>query len=291
MLLEIGLGVLALGVLAFVYGVYNKVKAGRIADAPFVTTGDAASRGTAVANAKGGISAEGNVSCPSPLLAPVSGVPCLYYSLTCTATWKEGDVEKTKVVDEQKVAAELAIDDGTGPVRVDLRAGGDFEPTQKKSETKSVGLLGGLKGDDLVFGHYRVSTGLLSMGTTYEVEEEYVPVQPRLYVCGKTDAGTGITAPSWRALLVSNQSRDALLGSATKGAKQFMIGGAVACLLGSISAGVGGAMAGGEGSSKATTKAAVTAPAAAADTAPAAAATAPGSPAAPAKGVSKPAKK
>lgn len=265
MLLEIGLGVLALGVLAFAYGVFQKVKAGRIADAPFVTTGDAAARGKAVANPRGAISAEGNVGCGAPLIAPMSGVPCLYYSLTCTATWKVDDEEKSKVVDERKVSADFTIDDGTGAVRVDLAEGGDFEPMQKKTESQSVGLLGGLKGDDLVFGHYRLSTGLLSLGTTYEVEEEYLPVQPRLYVCGKADdAGRGITAPNWRMLLVSNQSRDALLGSATKGAKMFMIAGAAAFLLGGGTAGIGAALGGGEQTAKAastekTTTAAVTA--------------------------------
>ncbi len=265
MLLEIGLGVLALGVIAFAYGVFQKVKAGRIADAPFVTTGDAAARGKAVANPRGAISAEGNVGCGAPLIAPVSGVPCLYYSLTCTATWKDGDEEKSKVVDERKVAADFTIDDGTGAVRVDLSEGGDFEPTQKKSESQSVGLLGGLKGDDLVFGHYRLATGLLSLGTSYEVEEEYLPVQPRLYVCGKADdGGRGITAPNWRLLLVSNQSRDALLGSATKGAKLFMAAGAAAFLLGGGTAGIGAALGGGEQAVKTADKvptAAVAAPA------------------------------
>ena len=271
MLLEIGLGVLALGVIAFAYGVFQKVKAGRLADAPFVTTGDAATRGKAVANPRGAISAEGNVGCASPLIAPVSGVPCLYYSLTTTATWKDGDDEKSKVVDERKIAADFTIDDGTGAVRVDLAEGGDFEPTQKKTESQSVGLLGGLKGDDLVFGHYRLATGLLSLGTTYEVAEEYLPVQPRLYVCGKADeAGRGITAPSWRLLLVSNQSRDELLGSATKGAKLFMIAGAAAFLVGSTAAGVGTALGGGEQAVKSADKSPTAAVTAAAPAKPAA---------------------
>ena len=168
------------------------------------------------------------------MIAPFSGTPCLYYRIKCTAEWKDGDTNKSKVLDEQKVAAQFTIDDGSGPVRVDAREGGDFEPTQTKRETKGAGLLGGITGTELTFGSYRVQTGMLNMGTKYSVEEEILPVVPRLYACGKVaDQGGVITAPGWRQLILSSKSRDELLASATKGAKIFLAAGAAAFCVGS----------------------------------------------------------
>src|SRR5262245_37606076 len=115
MLSTIGLAVLALGIVGLIWGVMQKLKAGRVADAPLVKTGELAARGPAVAGPKGAVSVQGAVVCQQPLQSPVTGTPCLYYSVKCTATWKDGDSEKSKVLDEQKVAAQFAIDDGSGP--------------------------------------------------------------------------------------------------------------------------------------------------------------------------------
>jgi hypothetical protein len=231
-MVQIALVLIALGFIALVVGFMERLKAGRVSDAPLVKTGDAAARGAAVANAKGGLSAEGNVLCREPLVSPVTGVPCLYYSLKVTASWKDGDHEKSRELTKEKRAAQFAIDDGSGPVPVDARDGGDFEPSQKKEETQSTSLLGGLTGKDLVFGNYRISTGLLSLGTKYEVVEEVLPVVPRLYACGKTGAGGAIAAPGWRSLILSAKSRDELLAGAAKNAKMFLGGGAGAFAVG-----------------------------------------------------------
>lgn len=240
MLVGIGMLVVCLGIIGIVFGVFQKMKAGRVTDAPLASTGDVARRGREVAGPKGQISAQGNVVCQQPLIAPFSGQPCLFYSIKCTAKWKEGDSHKSKVLDETKMAAQFAIDDGSGPVWVDAREGGDFEPTQKKSETKGTGLIGGVTGTELVFGQYRVNTPMLDIGTKYEVEEEIVPVVPRLYACGKlADQGNAITSPSWRQLIMSSKSRDELLASATKTAKIALLAGAGAFVVGSGMAAVG----------------------------------------------------
>lgn len=234
MLQGIGLIIVTLGIIGIIWGVFQKLKAGRVADAPLATTGDVVQKGRAAAGPKGQISAQGNVVCHQPLYAPFSGVPCLFYSLKCTAEWKEGDVEKKKVLDEQKVAAQFALDDGTGPVWVDAHEGGDFEPTTTKRETKGTGLLGGITGTELAFGNYKVQTGMLSLGTKYTVEEEVLPMTPRLYACGKlADQGGVIGSPNWRQLILSAKSRDELLSSATKGAKIFLIAGAASFVFGS----------------------------------------------------------
>ena len=229
----IGLVIVTLGILGIIWGVIQKLKAGRVADAPLASTGDVASKGKSLAGPKGQISAQGDVACQQPLTAPVSGTPCLWYRVKCTAEWKEGDTNKSKVLDEQKVAAQFSINDGSGPVWVDAGEGGDFEPTQTKRETKGTGILGGITGTELTFGNYRVQTGMLNMGTKYSVEEELLPLVPRMYACGKISDQGGIGSPSWRQLILSSKSREELLSSAMKGAKMFLAAGAAAFLLGS----------------------------------------------------------
>jgi hypothetical protein len=239
MLQSIGMVIVALGLIGVIWGIFQKIKAGRVSDAPIAPTGDVARRGAQVAGPKGQISAQGNVVCHAPLVAPFSGTPCLYYRIKCTAEWKEGDTTKTKELDEQKVAAQFAIDDGTGPVFVDAREGGDFEPSQSRKETKATGLLGGITGTTLQFGQYQVQTGMLSLGTKYTVEEEVMPIVQRVYACGKLSDQGAIAAPGWRQLILSSKSRDELLSSATKGAKIFLLAGAAAFLVGSGLAVVG----------------------------------------------------
>jgi E3 Ubiquitin ligase len=246
MLQGIGLVIVTLGIIGFIWGVLQKMKAGRVADAPLASTGDVVQKGTAVAGPKGQISAQGAVSCPTPVIAPFSGTPCLYYRLKCTAEWKDGDTNKSKVLDEQKVSAKFTINDGSGPVVIDAHEGGDFEPTQTKRETKGTGLLGGITGTEITFGNYRVQTGMLSMGTKYTVEEEVMPVVQHLYACGKlAEHGGAISSPSWRQLILSSKSRDELLSAATKGAKTFLAAGAAAFVVGSGMAIAGQLMGGG----------------------------------------------
>jgi hypothetical protein len=240
MLQAIGMALVALGLIGLIFGIFQKMKAGRVADAPLAPTGEVARRGREVAGPKGQISAQGNLLCQQPLIAPFSGQPCLFYHLKCTAKWKAGDEHKSEVIDEQKMAAQFAIDDGSGAVWVDAREGGDFSPSQKKSETKGTGILGGLTGTDLVFGQYRVNTPMLDMGTKYEVEEEIFPLTPRVYACGKlSDQGNIIASPSWRQLILSAQSREELLASATKTAKIALLAGGGLFLVGSGLAVVG----------------------------------------------------
>jgi hypothetical protein len=240
----IGFALLALGVVGLIYGILMRMKAGRVTDAPLASTGDVAARGPQVAGPRGAISAQGSVICQQPVIAPVSGTPAYFYEIKVTAEWKDGDTTKTKELDHQKVAAQLAINDGSGPVWVDLREGGDFEPMAKKEMEQSTGLLKGIVGGELVFGQYRLHAGIGNLGTTYKVEEKCLPVQPSLYVCGKlADGGGAITAPSWRSLIVSNQSRDQLLAAATKSSKISLIAGAAAAVVG-VALGVAGTMLG-----------------------------------------------
>jgi hypothetical protein len=242
-MIQIGLVVVTLGIVGVIWGIFQRLKAGRVADAPLAKTGDAAARGAEVAGPKGALSVQGKVHCAQPLVAPFSGIPCLYYSIKCTARWKDGDTTKTKEIEHRKVAAEVFVDDGSGRVRLDLSEGGDFEPSQTKEETKGTGLLGGIAGGEIAFGQYVVSTGMLSLGTKYTVREEVLPVVPELYACGRTKDGA-VGSPDWRQLIVSNKTRDELLAAATTGAKRFLLGGGAAVAAGSVLALVGQLTAG-----------------------------------------------
>lgn len=214
------------GIIGIIVGIVYRLRAGRVLDAPLATTGDVVARGAAVAGPKGQISAQGAVQIQQPVYAPMQAIPCLYYELKVTATWKEGDTTKTKEIEHQKVAAQFAINDGSGPVWVDLREGGDFEPLQTREQSQETGLLKGIVGGQMMFGNYALNTGILSMGTKYTVEEKALPVQQSLYVCGKVaDGGGMIVAPKWRNMLVSEKTRDQYLATATKTAKIALIAG------------------------------------------------------------------
>lgn len=232
-MLEFGMVAVAFGIIGVIWGIFQKIKAGRVAGAPLAKTGDAAARGAAAAGPKGAISAQGNVVCPQPITSPVTGTACLFYELKCTATWKEGETTRTKEIHKEKKAAPFTIDDGSGPVAVDAREGGDFEPTKKHEETKGAGLLGSIIGGEIAFGSYRFQTGMFAAGAKYTVVEEVLPVQQHLYACGKAEgAGGAISAPSWRQLILSNKTRDELLAHATKSSKMFLIGGAATFVVG-----------------------------------------------------------
>jgi hypothetical protein len=230
----IGILVVALGLIGVLWCIFQRVKAGRVASAPLVSTGDAGRRGRQVAGPRGEISAQGGVVCSQWLISPVTGTACLYYEVRCKAEWKEGEITKTKELHHEKRAAPFLLDDGSGTVWIDARQGGDFEPTQTKRETKGTGLLGGIAGGQIMFGGYRVSTGALSLGTTYTVEEQILPVVPYLYACGRLgEHGNAIAAPGWRSLILSNKTRAELLGSAAQSAKTSLIVGAAAVAIGS----------------------------------------------------------
>ena len=242
-MVALGMVILAFGIIGIIYGIFMKLRAGRVAGAPLASTASAARGEGAAPN--GAIAAQGRVVVQQPLTSPMTGTPCLYYKIETVASWKVGDQTKTKTLDEQKVSSQFGIDDGSGVVWIDAREGGDFEPEQVREQTQTQGLLGGITGQDLTFGNYRVSTGALAMGTKYTVKEHVLPVQQNLYACGKAQNGS-IAAPGFRQLILSNKSRDELLASATKTAKLALIAGAAALTLGGAIAAVGTLTGGGD---------------------------------------------
>lgn len=94
---SIGMLTAALGTIAVIWGIMQRMKAGRVAGAPLASTGDAARRGAEVADQKGALSAQGRVIIDRPLRSPVSGTECPYFKVKCTARWKDGDESKEKI--------------------------------------------------------------------------------------------------------------------------------------------------------------------------------------------------
>lgn len=229
---------IALGIVAVIYGLIMRSKSGRISKTPLVTTGDAASRGDSVATPKGVLSVQGSVQCPQVLTAPASGTPCLYYQLEVVGTWKVGDQTKRHTYVSEKVAAPFMIDDGSGPVPIDASKGGDFDMQKSFNDTKKEGMFDDLKsavgkGAPMMFGGYAFQNPIGSKANKFTCTEKILPVPENLFALGKHAQGV-ITAPGFRSLMLSGQTREQLMGSSAKNAKMAFIGGAAAAGVGLV---------------------------------------------------------
>lgn len=227
------------GIVCLIWAAMQKFKAGRLSKAPFAKTGEVATAGDKVAGEKGAISVEGDVKCAAPLLSPVTGTACLYYEVKVMGSWKEGDQTKEKEYFSEKRAAEFGLDDGSGIVTVNAAEGGDYEPFDKTfDESKKEGFFADLKGavgkgEPIMFGKFAFENPTMSKADKFHCTEKVVKVQPRLFALGKHEGGQ-IKSPSWTSLILSNKSRDTLLGSTAKAAKNFGIGGGAAMAVGLI---------------------------------------------------------
>jgi hypothetical protein len=216
----------------------QRLKARKILNAPLVPTGKASASS---ASGKGGaISAEGMAVCERLLASPITGSPCLYWEYEVTAEWKEtvwnqtqGKAEEKrerKVIESRRAAADFAIDDGSGPVRIDASDGGSFDLEKIFDDSSCSGSLGNL----------RVPLQCAPQGAVFSAEERILRPGEKLYVCGKSMEGGKIGAPGVLGkipglstnLLISTKQRDQLLDSAMRSAKGFLIGGAVSFTLG-----------------------------------------------------------
>jgi hypothetical protein len=232
---QVGIVLLLLGLVALVIGLLQRRVAAKITGTPFVKTGDLARGGPSLASPKGLVSVQGNVVCQQPLLAPMSGTPCVYCEVKVTSKWKEGETVKEKTLQEDKRAAQFAIDDGSGPIWIDATEGGAFDPTKSSTQTQKAGLIGGLTGQELMFGNFKLSTGALSLGTEFTVREEYMPVVPQLYALGRfTEQGAIGTPKGLGSLMLDQKPRDALVASAVGLGKYLTMGGAAGLGLGLV---------------------------------------------------------
>lgn len=244
----IGSLICAVSIIVVLFGAYKKYQAGKLASAPFVGTGDAAS-GTG-AGEKGVISTYGDVKVEQLLISPVTKTECLYYELKVVGSWKEGDSSKSKDYIAEKKAAAIQLDDGSGAVLVNAGDGGDFDGIEKTfDETKKEGLFADLKsavgkGEPMMFGEYAFENPAMSKADKFQCTEKVLKPSDKLFVSGKFADGV-ITTPDGMlgTLMMSPKSRDELLGDTEAQAKKFMkfggIGFGVGLLLGIIGAVVG----------------------------------------------------
>ena len=245
-MVAIGILVLFVGALALLGGVLSRVRAGRIANTPFASTGDVATKGASVASPKGGISTQGRVVAPQLATSPVTGTQCLYYEVAVTASWKAGDQTQSHRVTDEKIAAPFAVDDGTGAVRVDASKGGDIGANVTFQKKQSRGLMSAFTGKPLSFGDrgftvpqgIRVGLTVIPDHAEFEVVERCLVMPERMYVNGKVDNGV-IGSPNWTSLVISTKSRDELLAGTATMAKRLLIGGAAASAAGALVAGIG----------------------------------------------------
>ncbi|MCP4921444.1 MAG: hypothetical protein GY913_31490 [Proteobacteria bacterium] len=234
---EIGFLILAISIVVVIVGAYKKYQAGKLASAPFVSTGDASS-GTG-AGEKGAISAYGDVKCEQLLISPVTKTECIYYELKVVGSWKEGDSSKSKDYVAEKISAAIQIDDGSGPVLINAGNGGDFEGLEKTfDETKQEGLFADLKsavgkGEPMMFGEYPFENPPMSKADKFQCTEKVLKASPKMFASGKFADGV-ITTPDGMlgALMLSPKSRDELLGDTEAQAKKLL-------KFGGIGAGVG----------------------------------------------------
>lgn len=243
-----------LGLLVGVFGLIGffmqKHKAGRIGSTPLVSTADAASKGSSVAGEKGAIAVEGAIRCASPVVSPVTQTSCLYYHLTVTASWKVGDQSRSAEIQDEKVAATVSVDDGTGPVNLVITSPSDDELKESFSKSQKRGLMSVMSGNKLTFGDkgFSLIAGMDVPGhripddAEYKVVERIIAPIERAYVAGKSE-NNQIIAPSWVSLMISSKGREGLLaGTATmlNRTKYAAIGGfAAAAVFGILAAVMG----------------------------------------------------
>lgn len=245
-MLAIGSIIALVGLLALVGGIFQRVRAGRLANTPFVKTGEVSPQ---KAGEKGAISTEGKLVVPQVLTSPVTGTPCLYYDVAVTASWKVGDSSHNQRVTDEKQATAFAVDDGSGPAWIDANKGGDFDfKTWRKKDSR--GLMSAFTGKPLTFGDrgFSIPTGIkvglvhVPDSAEFEVVERVVPVGDFLYANGKLSEQGKIGSPSWTSLVLSTKPREELMAGTGKMAKMLLTGGGVAAAAGVLLAGIGAAM-------------------------------------------------
>lgn len=242
----IGAIVAFVGLLALVGGLFQRVRAGRLANTPFVKSGEVS---PSKAGDKGAISTEGKVVAPQLLTSPVTGTQCLYYDVTVTAQWKVGDSNHTQRVTEERQATAFAVDDGSGPAWIDAAKGGDFDfKSFRKKDSR--GLMSAFTGRPLTFGDrgFSVPTGIrvglvhVPDSAEFEVVERCLPAEPFFFANGKLDESGKIGSPNWTSLVLSTKPREELMAGTGKMAKMLLTGGGVAAAAGALLAGIGAAI-------------------------------------------------
>lgn len=228
-----GFVLLGLAVIAAIAGFLQRRKLGVIIATPFKKTGEAG-------GATNEVSCEGQVQSSTPLTAPCSGRPCIYYEVEVKQSWEkqvatENGMKKktgTNTAHKSRAGSTFQLDDGSGPVNVKVEDAidGTFE---QSFEGK-----GGGHGF-MTFGQYQVQINHPSEGhaTSTKCIEKIIPTDGKLFVLGKVADQTIQKRDGMLGkIMLSTKGRDDLMGSSKRTMMGAFIGAAVLLP-------VGGAMA------------------------------------------------
>lgn len=252
-MLVAGIILLVLTAIFAVVHVVQRRKIGHLLTAKQSTIGELANTAQAVAGELGGGGFEemaaltGTAQCDTPLVAPLSGRPCLYYRMSVKRRYEE-DVERrdsegnvthstnrgTETMSTQSEGIGFALVDASGtlPVEADgldwnaqVETVDRFEPQQ-----------GGL---NIGFGRFSmtVSSPVGRRRTLgYEYEEHIVPVDGRFTVVGRVSDRNGALAVGRGGPIftLSRQTRDEQIGSAKGTAQWTGIASGIGLIVGAI---------------------------------------------------------
>jgi len=153
--------------------------------------------------------------CDEPLIAPISGKPCLSYYYAVDAEWTETVVDRSNpATTRQEVkhrslgsdgnTADFAIDDGSGAVRVAAAQSGDIE---RKESPSQIYVSRSANEPSIMLGNLVYSAANFPAGTRFTATERLLEPVDTLFACGRlTDDSLGSSS-----LIVSTRTIDELI--------------------------------------------------------------------------------
>lgn len=248
-----------LGVAGLIFGLLQKRKSGKLAAIPFHPPSRIAQMGPSAADPKGMVSSEGQVVMSNtPLIAPMSGKPCIAYEIEIVQEFEyyeqtdQGTQTRTKTETSMKEfkGSIFQLSDGQGGVFVDAQKQPDASMNQSFRHRMDIGMM--IPGQ-LQFGQGVFNTPLLSTEGPVRAfigTERIIEAAPTVFVMGQLaqgPMGLAIGEPKGMLsgrLMIEPKSREVLMGAAARNAKIGMIAGAALIVVGGI-LGVVGALTGG----------------------------------------------
>jgi len=231
------------GAVVALAGLFKFLKMKKMNTVPFRRPSEIAQGGPATADAKGMVSTEGQVlPGPQPLIAPMSGQPCLAYEITIERKW-EKQVQTQKGVETRsgtdKVHTEyrgavFQLSDGNGTVAVDASERPDVDMDKAHDSKIPVGMV--LPGT-LTFGHLQMNTPAIvatdSRTKAFVGTEKILKQSPTLYALGQIGespfGGPSLKTPKGIGtgkLILSTKGREALVKKTkTQMTVMFALGG------------------------------------------------------------------
>jgi hypothetical protein len=217
------------GLVGIVFGIRMMLKQKKLGTVPFRKPSEIANSGAQAGDAKGMVSTEGSVDLgPQPLIAPMSGQPCIAYEIKVERKWEKhvatqnGSQKKTgsDVLFSESKGGVFGITDGAGTVQVDASGGIDADMDKGHQSSMKVGAI--IPGT-LQFGQLQMNTPAILSTDSRTVEfvgtERIVKPSPSLFALGQLvagPAGTTLATPKGIGtgkLILSAKGREALAGT------------------------------------------------------------------------------